>query len=100
MQGIVSSTPSIAGQNPDPSYWLPYQGHEHYICKNFGINHDFTARVALHAYTILSSSLVVTKELEGIGLWARDNNDHLGSGRLLYDTEPTLLEVHWFIFDD
>ena len=88
----LSSSPNIAGQNPSPSYWgFSDRRTWHYICRNFGINHDFYGSGGIARLGYQSSQEYPCGHpgtSEGVGLRERDNNDNLGSGRLLHGTEP------------
>ena len=86
-----AQSPNPAGQLPSPSYWgFPVNGHEGYLCTNFGFNNDI-----LTDGSIARMGFVLSQEYpcghpgtaEGVGLYERVHIDQLGSGRLLWDTE-------------
>lgn len=91
--GGTLTSPDIQGIAYKPkSYWgLTADGHEAIACKNFGFNYDCygnlggMARLGFQLSQEFPCGHPGTSE--GLGLWERNQGDHLGSGRLQWDTE-------------
>ena len=90
--GGTLTSPDIQGKSYKPkSYWeLTADGHESIPCKNFGFNYDNygdggLARLGFQLSQEFPCGHPGTSE--GVGLWERNQNDHLGSGRLQWSGE-------------